>query len=134
MGPFLWPASRHAAWNAAVNPMKLYSYPTCSTCRKALAWLKENGLTVEPIDITARPPSLEELRAGLEQWGRKRLFNTSGQSYRALGSAAVQVMNDEQALAALAADGKLVKRPYLITDTGQVLTGFKPEEWTVLLG
>ena len=34
----------------------------------------------------------------------------------------------------IVADGKLVKRPYLITDTGQVLTGFKPEEWTVLLG
>jgi arsenate reductase len=114
--------------------MKLYSYPACSTCRKALAWLRENGISVEPIDITAQPPSLEELRAGLEQWGRKRLFNTSGQSYRALGAAAVQAMNDGQALAALAADGKLVKRPYLITGAGKVLTGFKPEEWTALLG
>ena len=114
--------------------MKLYSYPACSTCRKALAWLKENGITVEPIDITAHPPSLEELQAGLEQWGRKRLFNTSGQSYRTLGAATVQAMNDAQALAALAADGKLVKRPYLISDTGQVLAGFKSEEWTALLG
>ena len=66
--------------------------------------------------------------------GRKRLFNTSGQSYRALGSAAVQAMDDAQALAALAADGKLVKRPFLITDAGQVVTGFKPEEWETLLG
>jgi arsenate reductase len=43
-------------------------------------------------------------------------------------------MNDGQVLAALAADGKLVKRPYLITGAGKVLTGFKPEEWTALLG
>ena len=114
--------------------MKLYSYPACSTCRKALAWLKEQGIPVQTIDITAQPPTLEELRAGLEQWGRKRLFNTSGQSYRALGAAAVQAMSDGQALALLAADGKLVKRPYLITDAGRVLTGFKPEEWTTLLG
>jgi arsenate reductase len=114
--------------------MKLYSYPACSTCRKALAWLKEKGIPVQPIDITAQPPSLEELQAGLEQWGRKRLFNTSGQSYRTLGAAAVQAMGDGQALAALAADGKLVKRPYLITDAGRVLTGFKPEEWSALLG
>jgi arsenate reductase len=42
-------------------------------------------------------------------------------------------MNDEQALAALAADGRLVKRPYLISASGQVLTGFKPEEWQALL-
>lgn len=113
--------------------MKLYSYGACSTCRKALTWLRDQGLTAEPIDITQQPPSLEELRLGLEQLGRKRLFNTSGQSYRSLGSATVQAMNDEQALAALAADGKLIKRPYLITASGQVLAGFKPEEWQALL-
>ena len=114
--------------------MKLYSYAKCSTCRKAIAWLQERGIGVDPIDITAQPPTVEELQAGLNQLGRKRLFNTSGQSYRALGSAAVQAMDDEQALAALAADGKLVKRPFLITDAGQVVTGFKPEEWETLLG
>ena len=114
--------------------MKLYSYAKCSTCRKAIAWLQERGIGVDPIDITAQPPTVEELQAGLSQLGRKRLFNTSGQSYRALGSAAVQAMDDAQALAALAADGKLVKRPFLITDAGQVVTGFKPEEWETLLG
>ncbi|MCS5705534.1 MAG: arsenate reductase family protein [Cyanobacteriota bacterium] len=114
--------------------MKLYSYASCSTCRKAIAWLKERGITPTPIDITNTPPSVEELQQGQAQLGRKRLFNTSGQSYRALGSAAVQAMDDDQAIAALAADGKLVKRPFLITDAGQVMTGFKPEEWEALLG
>lgn len=113
--------------------MKLYSYASCSTCRKATAWLRERGIAVEPIDITLQPPSADELEAGLAQLGRKRLFNTSGQSYRALGAAAVQAMDDRQAIAALAADGKLVKRPFLITGNGQVLTGFKPEEWAALL-
>jgi arsenate reductase (glutaredoxin) len=114
-------------------PIRLYSYARCNTCRQALAWLQQRGIDVQPVDITLQPPSLEELRQGLEQLGRKRLFNTSGQSYRALGSAAVQAMDDDQALAALAADGRLVKRPYLITAAGQVLTGFKPEEWQALL-
>ena len=113
--------------------MKLYSYGACSTCRKALAWLRDHDLAAEAIDITQQPPSLAELRLGLEQLGRKRLFNTSGQSYRALGSAAVQAMSDDQALDALAADGRLVKRPYLITDNGRVVSGFKPEEWQALL-
>jgi arsenate reductase len=113
--------------------MKLYSYPSCSTCRKAIAWLKQNGISADPIEITSQPPSLEELRLGMAQLGRRRLFNTSGQSYRALGSAAVQAMDDEQALAALASDGKLVKRPFLITDSGRVLTGFQAQEWMELL-
>ena len=113
---------------------RLYSYAGCSTCRKALAWLRERGLQPEVIDITTQPPSLKELRQGLAQLGRARLFNTSGQSYRALGAAAVKAMDDEQALRALAADGRLVKRPFLITPAGRVLTGFRAQEWAELLG
>lgn len=113
--------------------MKLYSYERCGTCRKALAWLRDQGLAVETLDITRQPPAIDELRLGLDQLGRKRLFNTSGQSYRALGATAVAAMDDEQALAALAADGKLIRRPFLITDRGEVLTGFRPEEWQRLL-
>ena len=114
--------------------MKLYSYPRCATCRKAIAWLQAHQLGVELIDITLQPPSPEELGLALNQLGRKRLLNTSGQSYRALGAAALQAMDDPALLAALAADGKLIKRPFLITDTGRVITGFKPEEWQELLG
>ena len=113
--------------------MKLYSYPRCSTCQQALKWLQSQGIHVDPIDITQRPPSLTELAAALGTLGRARLFNTSGQSYRALGAATVKAMDDDQALQALAADGKLVKRPFLITDQGEVVTGFKPEEWQQLL-
>ncbi|MCP9817353.1 Spx/MgsR family RNA polymerase-binding regulatory protein [Synechococcus sp. GreenBA-s] len=120
-------------------PLRLYSYPNCSTCRKALQWLAERGLSpgsgLELVDITADPPSLAELRQALAVLGdRKRLFNTSGQSYRALGAAAVAALSDAQALEALAADGKLIKRPFALATSGQVLVGFRPEEWSVALG
>ena len=86
------------------------------------------------LDITEQPPSINELEQALAQLGRKRLFNTSGQSYRALGAAAVQAMDDQAAIAALAADGKLIKRPLLIAANGRILTGFKEPEWLDLLG
>jgi arsenate reductase len=113
---------------------RLYSYSRCSTCRKAIAWLREKGLQPELIDITSQPPSLEELHQGLVKLGRIPLFNTSGQSYRALGAAVVKAMDDDQALAALAADGRLVKRPFVVARNGRILTGFRPEEWAELLG
>jgi arsenate reductase len=113
--------------------LKFYGYSACSTCRKALAWLAGHGLSVDPIDITSEPPSLEELRQALAQLGRGRLFNTSGQSYRALGAAAIKALDDEAALAALAADGRLIKRPFLIDAGGAILTGFRAEEWERLL-
>ena len=119
--------------------LRIYSYAKCGTCRKALQWLAQQGFSVEAgtlelVDITEQPPSLAELEAAFESLERKRLFNTSGQSYRALGSTAVQAMDDNEAIAALAADGQLVKRPFLITEKGQVVTGFNPEEWGALLG
>ncbi|MFM8974396.1 MAG: ArsC/Spx/MgsR family protein [Vulcanococcus sp.] len=43
-------------------------------------------------------------------------------------------LNDAQAIAALAADGKLIKRPFAITAGGAALVGFKPEEWQAALG
>jgi arsenate reductase len=49
-------------------------------------------------------------------------------------AAAVQAMDDQAALAALAADGKLIKRPFLIANDGRILTGFKEPEWLDLLG
>ncbi len=90
-------------------PLRVYSYPACGTCRKALQWLAQQGFSVslgslDLVDITTAPPSTAELRQAFDALGRKRLFNTSGQSYRALGAAAVAAMDDEQALAALAAD------------------------------
>lgn len=118
---------------AGAKPLKFYSYSHCSTCRKAIAWLADRQLQPEIFDITEQPPSPVELEQALAQLGRQRLFNTSGQSYRALGAAAVQALDDQAALAALAADGKLIKRPFLITDAGRILTGFKEPEWAELL-
>jgi arsenate reductase len=114
--------------------LRIYSYPQCGTCRKALQWLAQQGFSVaegnlELVNITEQPPGLEELSTAFEQLGRKRLFNTSGQSYRALGSATVAAMDGQAALAALAADGKLIKRPFAITAGGTALVGFKPDEW-----
>jgi arsenate reductase len=119
--------------------LRLFSYPKCGTCRKALQWLDQQGFSVgngnlELIDITLDPPGLDDLRLAFNSLGRKRLFNTSGQSYRALGAAAVAALSDDEALAALTADGKLIKRPFAITEAGTALVGFKPEEWQAALG
>ena len=119
-------------------PLRVYSYSACGTCRKALRWLAQQGFSMaagnlDLVDITSTPPSPAELRQAFEALGRKRLFNTSGQSYRALGAAAVAALDDDQALAALAADGRLIKRPFAITANGAALVGFKPEEWAAAL-
>ena len=108
----------------------IYSYSSCSTCRKALKWLDEHGLDYELIDIVKSPPSKKILRNALLQYAdRKRLLNTSGVSYRKLGAQVIKGMGDEELIDSLFSDGKLIKRPLLITSTGVTIVGFRPEEW-----
>ena len=108
----------------------LYGYKACGTCRKAQAWLNDHGFNLPMVDITMTPPPHELLQRALSQpGGRSRLLNTSGQSYRALGAVVVKAMDDEQLLQALGADGRLIKRPFLVTPAGTILTGFRQDEW-----
>ena len=110
--------------------LQVYSYNRCSTCRKALAWLSERGIAHDVHDITLNPPSRDLLSAAYQFFGeRKLLFNTSGQSYRAMGAASVKALTDDEALDALAADGKLIKRPFVVVDSSTFLIGFKPDLW-----
>jgi arsenate reductase len=104
----------------------VYQYPKCSTCRKALKWLDQHGVTYEKTDLVATPPSLATLRDLHRRSGLPvaKLFNTSGESYRAgKFKERLAAMSEADALAALAKDGKLIKRP--IVDAGKtVLVGF----------
>ena len=113
----------------------VYQYPKCSTCRKALKWLGEHGVKHTHSDLVATPIPLAKLRDLHERSGLpiKRFFNTSGESYRNGGfGARLPEMSDSEALRALAADGKLVKRP--IIDAGKkVLVGFDAEAYEAAL-
>ena len=42
--------------------MKIHTYVKCDTCRKAVKWLRANGLAFEEIPIRETPPSPNELR------------------------------------------------------------------------
>ncbi len=114
---------------------KVYQYSKCSTCRKALKWLDEHSVPYEAIDIVQAPPSRTLLTQVLRKSGLdvKRLFNTSGQSYRNGGfKQRLATMTEEEALDALAADGKLVKRP-LVVARDFALVGFKEDEYSTRL-
>ena len=110
--------------------LKVYSYERCSTCKKALAWLKSNGKEAQVLPIVERPPSKAELQQMLGYVGElKRLFNTSGELYREMQlSQKLPSMTQDDALNLLAAHGKLVKRPFVLGD-GVGCVGFKEDEW-----
>lgn len=115
--------------------LKVYTYAKCDTCRKAVRFLKERGIAFREIPIRETPPSVPELKAVLRSCGGeiRRLFNTSGGDYKALGlSAKLPALAEEEALALLAGNGNLVKRPFVVGE-GTHLAGFKEADWTAAL-
>lgn len=115
---------------------RVYCYAKCSTCKKALKYLDDEGISYEMIDQVKTPPSAEELRTMIERSGLpiRRFFNTSGMKYRELGlKDKLDTMTDDEKYALLASDGMLIKRPILVTDQA-VLPGFRQAQWAEALG
>lgn len=119
--------------------MKIYEYSKCSTCVKALKFLNEHGAKYDKHDITQSPPSIVELQTMLRHLITnggtfKNLFNTSGIQYRELKiSDQIKAgLTEEQALKMLSENGRLIKRPFLLTASNGVV-GFSPEVWEKLL-
>lgn len=105
---------------------RVFHYKNCNTCRKALDFLDRQEVAYQPIDIVTAPPSTKELKRVLAVTGLplRKLFNTSGQSYREGNwGERLKTISEADALAALAADGKLIKRP-VVLGTDFALVGF----------
>ena len=119
--------------------IKIYEYAGCSTCKKALKYLDEKKKKYERVPIVEHPPTVSELKTMLgylKANGKtfKNLFNTSGEQYRALeiGDRIRAGMTEQEAIVLLSKNGKLIKRPFLLTAKGGT-TGFREEAWDKLV-
>ena len=109
-------------------------YPKCSTCKKAKKWLEDNKIDFEDRHIVDDNPTVEELKEWIGRSGLdiKKWFNTSGLKYKELKlKEKLPTMSEEEKIKLLASDGKLIKRPVIVTDK-EIFTGFKEEQWNVL--
>lgn len=115
--------------------LKVYSYSGCGTCRKALKWFSARKAAVTVLAIRETPPSKAELKAVLGVYGGelRRLFNTSGGDYKAMNmKERLPKLSESEALALLAANGNLVKRPFVVGAKGGAV-GYDEAAWTRLL-
>lgn len=118
----------------AAKPVIL-SYAGCSTCKKAIAWLAAHDVAVTVRPIVDEPPTSAELAAWIPKSGKpvRKWLNTSGQSYRALDKERVAAATDDDLAKWLTKDGKLVKRPVLVT-VSKVVVGFHEAAYEELFG
>jgi arsenate reductase len=121
-------------------PLVVYTYANCDTCRRAVKWLRARGVAFVEKPIRDAPPTPAELRAMLARLGGagalKKMFNTSGTDYRAqkIGEK-LPALSEAEALALLAGNGNLVKRPFALGAgaNGAGLVGFEEAVWAAAI-
>ena len=110
---------------------KVYQYEKCSTCRKAIAWLREKEIEFSTYPIRDQTPTQKELKVMVNAHGGevRKLFNTSSKDYRDPHlKELLPTLTEAQTLDLLRERGNLIKRPFVIGD-GIALQGFKVETW-----
>lgn len=116
--------------------MKIYYYPTCNTCKKALKWLDDKGIPYSKkhiVDSNLTYNEIEEIfiKSKLDV---QKLFNTSGLVYRELNlKDKLKEMTLQQKLELLASNGMLLKRPIIVRGT-MVIVGFNKDIYEEKLG
>ena len=107
-----------------------YSYPKCSTCRRASKWLDQNNIKYQFKDIIKEPPTKKYLELALKQCTLdiKKVFNTRGKRFKLIDIDILD-LSKKQIIELLSCDGKLIKRPFLIINDNNLLLGFNNSEY-----
>ena len=112
--------------------VRVYGLPGCTTVRKALRWLEGEGIAHDFTPFA----KVDDLPRHLRDWMDRAevVLNARAATFRALPEdEQVRLLADaDAAIAAMAADPRLIRRPVL--DTGaDVLTGFVEADWRAAL-
>jgi len=111
----------------------IYGIKNCDTMKKARAWLDAHGVAYVFHDY--KSAGIE--RGALEHWSRavgwETLLNRAGRTFRALPPKEQQGLSEKKAIALMAAQPSMIKRPVLDVG-GNLLVGFKPGQYEKAFG
>jgi len=106
----------------------LYGIPNCDTIKKAKKWLNDNNVDFVFHDYKKEgvtPAFLEQAETSL---GWELMLNKRGTTFRQLDESDKANLNREKALALLAQNPSMIKRPITLhNDTFHI--GFKPAQF-----
>lgn len=111
-----------------MTDLTLYHNPRCSKSRGALELLEARGLAPTIVRYLETPPDAAQLRDLLSKLGisPRQLLRTGEDEYKALNLADPS-LSDDQLIATMAANPKLIERPILVAGDKAVI-GRPPEK------
>jgi regulatory protein spx len=113
--------------------LTFFTYPSCTSCRKAKAWLSENGVNYQERHLFKNPPSPEELMEIIKMTtnGLDEILSTRSQKFKDLGFD-INEMTVTELLELLSAEPRLLKRP-ILTDGENLIVGYNQSAMKNLL-
>lgn len=115
------------------KPITIYGIKACDTMKKARAWLDSRDVAYVFHDYKKDGVAKAQLVEWAKAAGWEVLLNRAGTTFRGLAEADKAGLNQAKAIALMAAQPSMIKRPVLEAG-GEVVVGFKPEIYQKLLG
>ncbi|UFJ41897.1 Spx/MgsR family RNA polymerase-binding regulatory protein [Brevibacillus humidisoli] len=119
----------------AVQTQKLtfFTYPSCTSCRKAKAWLNANGVEYEERHLFRNPPSVEELLDIVKKTnnGMDEILSTRSQRFKQL-EIDINELTVSELLELLSEEPRLLKRP-ILTNGENLIIGYNQTAMKELL-
>lgn len=109
----------------------IYGIKNCDTMKRARTWLDEHGVAYAFHDYKTAGIDKDALETWVKEAGWETLLNRAGTTFRALPDDKKQGLNEKKAVALMAAQPSMIKRPVLIAGK-QMLVGFKPDQYGAL--
>ncbi|WP_080145471.1 transcriptional regulator Spx [Marinilactibacillus piezotolerans] len=108
--------------------IKLYVSPSCTSCRKAKAWLEEQNLEFEEKNIFHEPLSKDEIKdiLSLTEEGTEEIISYRSQAYQAL-DVDIEDLSMNELLTLFKNQPSLIRRP-IIMDDRRLQIGYNEEE------
>ena len=105
----------------------IYGIKNCDTCRKALKWLKTEGIKHRFHDFRADGLEVTDVTRWISAVGWEVLLNRRSTTWRKLPEMDKYGIDDKKAIGLMLANPTLVKRPVFELG-GNIVVGFKDGE------
>ncbi|MGD9888302.1 MAG: Spx/MgsR family RNA polymerase-binding regulatory protein [Halothiobacillaceae bacterium] len=111
--------------------LKMYGIQSCTTVKKARAWLEQHGIEAEFHDYKKTPITPEQLEAWEARLGWQILLKKTGTTWRALPDELKKDLSrdNDKVLHLLHEHPNLIRRPIVVLHDGRVLAGFDESQY-----
>ena len=106
----------------------VFGIPNCDTVKKARTWLTDNGVAYDFHDYKKSGIDAAHLTRWCDALGWDKVLNRAGTTFKKLPDADKANLDQDKAVALMAANPSCIKRP-IVEHPGGLLVGFKPAEW-----